>query len=355
MKRYFERILRYLSLALLFLFFLIISIAGCIRMNQKNELEFKRQIDKIWTEAVRTDCYKRLGESEQLFIQYKTPSLSSSVSIQTKDTTVIMAKDSLSQSEGEVVKQHKILQTALLALEHPVQVQQLDSIFQNLLIVDNLRDLKVFSSYYDSRNGLVKNSKADTSFFAKTIATNEIKTGVSGEITLCGYVVVPAFYFIKRAKLFYVGWVCFMVCVSLIFCSLFQKKKVTKNIESALSEVSLPKAKNLDDSVPDMSQEIFYDSTTRTLTYMKQSVGFTSLSGLLFLSLLQSPNHSLPYETIISVLWPDESGDKGRLEQHCCTLRKKLKEISDFDISIETISGVGYALHIPEGIEICLK
>lgn len=356
MKKYFERRLKHLSLIILFIIFLIVSIVECLKISERNKSDFERLINKIWLETVRTDCYNRLGKSGEFFLQGKTnTSLSPTVSIQTEDTTIMMDKNRMSQSEDEIVKHDKALQTALLKQNYPVRVNQLDSIFRDFLEKDGFNNLKVSSCYYDIDGHLVDSSKIDISFGTKVMATNEIKTGLFDEITLRGYVVLPIFYFIKSAKLFYIGWLCTVIFVSFIFLRLFQKKKISVNKEVILSETPPLEEETIQDNILDKSPELSYDSVTRTLTYGTQSVGLTSLSGHLFLSLLQASGRTMEYDAIISALWPDGSGEKARLEQHCYILRRKLKEISELDISIETLSGIGYILHIPEGTEVFMK
>lgn len=74
-------------------------------------------------------------------------------------------------------------------------------------------------------------------------------------------------------------------------------------------------------------------------------IRLTPLEGRFLEPLLMNPGQVLPSETLIVAVWGPDGGDKAMLKQLVYRLRAKLEEGGGSPALIETVPGVGYALH----------
>lgn len=327
-----KNILRHRSMPI-FLFFGLVWVLGYIPIYRFSQEDVKKQINKIWYQAVSYDCKNRLIKTGLKYIRKPgfREDYSSSVTIETKKGKKELGKETIVKPANEEEQEQRALQTALLE-KKTVESDKLDSLFQVLLKKEGI-STPTAVSYTNANNKQIDHSTTDSTFYKHALATTEIKTGIDNSIILRGYVGLSWIDYIKHAKLLSILWFLsgVLACLTTYF---YKKNRGNRQKEKTIStEANQP-------------QILVYHTNYRILTYGMQSVQLTPTEGNLLHALINANNCDNSYDELLLLLWGDKETDKRRLEQIRYKLDKKIRCIPG--LQINTLERYGYQLQIPE-------
>lgn len=134
-------------------------------------------------------------------------------------------------------------------------------------------------------------------------------------------------------------WIVFIVLLGGAVCLLwFKRETVCRKLRKKFSLVEkIPVGIVRDPHIHhyDLEDGTFFDREQRILQKGKQTAVLTEQNALLLETFIQAEDYSLSMDELFKKLWPDGSGNEGRLRKAIGRLRKELQKVSSYTIENE--------------------
>ncbi|MDR0845588.1 MAG: hypothetical protein LBN71_10225 [Tannerella sp.] len=241
-------------------------------------------------------------------------------------------------------KQNLALQSVLIRV-NPINVHKLDSLFR---LECQKKDIPVRTAvrYTCHTTGETCYSDSDTLFYTSAFATEEIQSGIDGEITLQGFVKIKPSFVMRHTR----GS---LVKATLAWC-MFVALAVYLPVRRRKKNHLLPPKTTIPLNQPQktryqLTAKICLDMAQQVVIYDDKSILLTKHLALLIESLYNSTNHYAGHDDLIFALYGDDviaTAGKVRLLQTIKRLRKELSPISG--LTIKNVHHKGYRLLLPE-------
>ena len=343
----------------------IIWITCYVTIYRATQEKIEKQIKVVWEQAIINDYNQRLLEiGGRIIDKYganRKSSPSPNVTIKDKNKTVVLNKKDLPVPSDLSDRRARAIQT-LLVDTVPIRPNQLDSTFNSLLKEKNIYAKTAVSYLLDTAGNKTQLSVSDTSFCRKAFATDIKKTAIDNSIKLRGYVRITCITNMIYSKSYFFSWVLVGIGMAIMYYFVYKKFLINENFMGETEMTQLPpviikKAKDVfePDEIPDEDPHkvIKFIYHSKNIEWNNITVELTPMEGALFYHLLKSKDYQATYESLFNGLWTDGNGDKARLEQQRCSLKKKLARIPV--IELQTIRTWGYSLVISDGYSIRYK
>lgn len=232
---------------------------------------------------------------------------------------------------------------SVLAVKNPINVYQLDTIFQQKLIEENIH-IETAICLTDTINN--KNNSCTHFNIASFIPLFTEPYMVSSiGISLKTYIKIPRFTLIKRMPTLYwiglIGW--FLFTSYIIYAWYCIRKKVPVLItEKELNTFTHTEKIENNTNLHIFSPCLTFDKSTRKLLYNEESVKLTRQQQQLLLAFCNAPDNICSIDNLLSQVWKGSKVEENTIQQAISRLNTELKKISD--IKIEYVFKDSYQL-----------
>jgi len=285
------------------------------------------------------------------------------------DTTVYNRNDTVKLTLDNMLEKGEY---SYLALKNLIDVQELDSLFKNVLKKQGISvQTAVVYTYKDS---VTQKSRADSKFFVTAFKTPKMVFGASNEIKIQGFAGIKFFLIVSQQP-------CVWLVVASVWCSfliwliikLVRKHKkmdsakivVEEPVEEPAEELveepaeelveepveAIKKEEYINPNLRWLGTEIALDKSDYSIIYHGERVHVTNLEFKLIEFLSKQINYYATYDEINQSLYGKKEFLNGneRLNQLVCQLRRdKLSKTPE--LAISTIILKGYKLEVKNGI-----
>lgn len=317
--------------------FLVLTLFVVINLYSGYQKEKERlglDTQSLFQEAVQIDTDRRCKEEGDDFrFSYGSAFNKDTITITSVDTIIYIKNNKeVAQKMSDKEKIDFSIQLCL-AFENPIQATSLDSLFQTLLMRQQIpaRTAVVYTFCDESQY-----SCSDSSFYQSAEALEEVAFGPAKTIVLQAFVQIPFYYKIGKAvlssSLFILVWI---IALFVVLWLSFSRRGRKIHI------VPAPEApKVLVEIVPGL----FLDDTHGILQSGDRQVELINFRLKLFLVLLEHKGYFIETDKLVDLVWPDGSVTKDALSS---TVKRLKGDISLFpEIEIESSRGKGYVLFI---------
>lgn len=336
---------------ILFILIGLVWAVGNILIFQITQTHLPLQVNEIWEQTVINDANRRLTETGKRYIRKydnnETSSKISKVTIETEHEKTSLDTKDIPNPKDEADRDNRALQTILLYFK-PVNTNKLDSLFQISLSDEHIFAPTAVSYLYNKADSLRQYSTTDTLFYQNSFATDTIKTGIDNSIILNGYVKLSWTNNLLYASPVYILWMFISIICAFVIHYYIRKRSIKNPINKTLANNDI-EAKIEQPYIP-TCKTIIYKVSHRELIYEDITASLAPLQAALLDSLLEDKNYYQDYNSLINKLWPNDSGEKKRLEQQRYILEERLQAIPS--IHIRTIPRSGYQLVLDENVVI---
>ncbi len=345
---------QYNSLTLFNIFYLlsgILWILGFILILNKIKTEIHQTINTTWIQTITTDYKERFSLIDNKNIEKYRNSSDGSETIKIEcDGKILELKYNLIPGSISQFDQETRIIQSLLQKIHPIDVYQIDSIFQEELSVNNIQaTTAICYTIVNSSNKTLQHSHDDIRFYSNIYPTPIIYTGIDNSIELQGFVDYSWINYFKRMGLLSFVWITmgtFIVITYFFFLKKHQPGHIIRTISpDDTTDKNTTKVIHGGHSII-----VTFHQRTRLIVSGQTSIMLTPMQGMLFQCLLENEHFFQDYDTLFEKLWGNKYSDKKNLEQQRYTLEEKLK-VMPF-IRIKTVPRMGYQLEKDEDVRI---
>jgi hypothetical protein len=296
-----------------------------------------------WNQAINTDRRTRLVEIKESTIDSEDHAV---VTLKVDTSTLAPNKAIGRQSANNIERENKTIQSALYKL-NPIKVSKIDSLFQIYLERKNIHANTVVTYHHDYTD-ILYSSTGNNVISKNAFQTAPVITGLDNSIILKGYVDMNFWTNIVFGRNIYVIWFAVELLSIAILCfAVYGKRhggKTTERNDKKNTEES--------DNKNEEDNKIVFSYYKKTLSKGDISIPLTPLQARLFYLLATGDNHFRDYDSMLTVLWHDETEDRRKLEQLRRFMMEKLKSIPEIDVKVIRYSG--YQIVIKPGFELVL-
>lgn len=252
-------------------------------------------------------------------------------------TVYLENSDSIRQLSHSMKHNHVI--QSILQHKTPINVTNLDSLFQKSLYDENIK-ARTAIQYTDNTTGKTYYSNPDTASYRNYFAFEKIHAGLSNEITLQAFVKISPFTIIRRS-IFPMGGITLIWIILMSVSTYFAvRKEKVREVEVEIFVTEPPKRNRIQ-----LTDSILLDVDQNCLRYNGKEMQLTDLYIKFFVILLNKPDYFAGYDELISGLYSNiETGGRDRLDQLIKRLRTDVFP-SIPEIELKNIPKKGYRLN----------
>lgn len=327
------------KLIAIFVFFICsYLIVGCILYNNRSQL-IRNDLNERFFQATISELNQRLKKYNiPFFWGMETEIANDNITIEQEDQNITLSKTDEYIEKDEEAKKRDGLQSALYLMNHPLQTEILDSIFQyhsNQIYPE----IKTAIRYEHTPTSLIQDSKPDSDIYNK-FQTDTVHLGIDSGMYVRGFYTLPFSQVIKSSKstylLFALGWfVLFAFSAYLVY---FRDKKIKA------SYVFVKEAEVKEIELIALTHDYFYDPVKQEIRHHFETIiSLRGLSKKIFPAFLNAQEYYLSNEEIDQIAWGRPVVNNTRL-QAIKRLRENLSSIPEFQI--KNYTDAGYQLQI---------